>query len=267
VDQVWFVLGVLLGNAVGCLLAVFCLVRMTDQRRTTRNRLLLVLVASWALVETARDDMLFVAATAIHMSDYQVRFFLAPSLAFTVVAVLFTATILWLAAARPRSPWTIGGGTAIGVLLTAMCLQAAFSGRTSSAMSIDIVDAAVIAAGLGVATGIGVRLGTGATSRLSIATAVAVLTVCLTIAQYVVAREVTTDPTVVVDSDAGIDPVQLGIFTAVAFGVRAIALTVMTMIEEGHHDSLPPYPVPPYPVPPYPDAGAPARDRRPEWRS
>jgi hypothetical protein len=252
VDQVWFVLGVLLGNAVGCLLAVFCLVRMTDRSRTTRNRLLLVVAASWALVETARDDMLFVAATAIHMSDYEVRFFLAPSLAFTVVAVLFTATILWLAAARPQSPWTLGGGTAIGVLLTAMCLQAAFSGRTSSAMSIDIVNAAAIAAGLGIATGIGVRLATGATSRSAIASAVVVLTVCLTIAQYVITREVTTDPAVIVDSDVGIDPVQLGIFTAVAFGVRAIALTVMTMIDEGHHD----------PVTPQPGTAASA----PEWR-
>jgi hypothetical protein len=74
-----FFLGALLGNGVGCLLAVFCLVRVTDQRRTVRSRLLLVLAASWALVETARDDMLFVAATAIHMSDYQVHFFLAPS--------------------------------------------------------------------------------------------------------------------------------------------------------------------------------------------
>ncbi|MFG2038435.1 hypothetical protein [Dactylosporangium sp. NPDC048998] len=236
--RVWFVLGVLLGNGVGCLLAVFCLVRMTDQRRTVRNRLLLVLIGSWALVETARDDMLFVAATAIHMSDYQVHFFLAPSMALTAVAVLFTMAVFWLAAARPRPLWTVGGGTAVGLLLAATSLQAAFSGRTGSAMSIDIVNAAVIAAGLGAMTGIAVRLGTGATSRPAIATAVTLLAICLTIAQYLIAGEVTTDPSIAVDSDAGIDPIQLAVFTAVAFGVRAIVLTFMSMIDESRPEPL-----------------------------
>ncbi|GAA2616003.1 hypothetical protein GCM10010399_53700 [Dactylosporangium fulvum] len=236
--QVWFVLGVLLGNGVGCLLAVFCLVRMTDQGRTVRNRLLLVLVGSWALVETARDDMLFVAATAIHMSDYQVHFLLAPSMVLTVFAVLFTTAVFWLAATRPRPLWTVGGGTAVGLLLGAMSLQAAHAGRTGSAVSIDLVNSLVIAAGLGAATGVSVWLGTGATRRSAIATAVTLLAICLTIAQYRIAGEVTTDPSITVDSDAGIDPIQLGVFTAVAFGVRAIALTVMSMIDESRPEPL-----------------------------
>ncbi|GAA4258002.1 hypothetical protein [Dactylosporangium darangshiense] len=236
--HVLFVLGVLLGNGIGCLLAVFCLVRMTDQRRTARNRLLLVLVASWALVETARDDMLFVAATTIHMNDFEVRFLLAPSMALTVFAVLFTSAILWLVAMRPRPLWTIGGGTAIGLLLSAMCVQAALAGRAGSAMSIDVVAAAVIAAGLGAMTGIAVWLGTGATSRQTIATAVALLAICLTIAQYLIAKAMTTDPSVTVDSETGFSPIQLGVLTAVAFGVRAIALTVMSMIDENHPEPL-----------------------------
>lgn len=238
-QQFWFVLGVLLGNGVGCLLAVFCLVRMTDQGRPVRSRLLLVLVASWALVETARDDMLFVAATAIHMSDYQVHFFLAPSMVLTVFAVAFTAGVLWLVAKHPHPVWTAGAGTAIGLLLGVMCLQAALAGRTGSALSIDTADSVVVTAGLGVATGIAVWLGTGATRRSAVATAVTLLAICLTVAQYRIAAVVTTDPSVVVDSDAGIDPIQLGVFTAVAFGIRAIALTVMSIIDEGSPE-LPP---------------------------
>ncbi|GAA1506731.1 hypothetical protein GCM10009827_020720 [Dactylosporangium maewongense] len=237
--QILFVLGVLLGNAVGCLLAVFCLVRMTDQRRSARSRLLLVLVASWALVETARDDMLFVAATAIHMSDYQVHFFLAPSMVLTVLAVAFTAGVLWLVAKHPHPVWTAGAGTAVGLLLGVMSLQAALAGRTSSALSIDTVNALVVAAGLGVATGISVWLGTGATRRSTIATAVTLLAICLTIAQYRIASVVTTDPSIQVDSDAGIDPIQLGVFTAVAFGIRAIALTVMSIIDESSLEPSP----------------------------
>ncbi|WP_238013701.1 hypothetical protein KZZ52_54875 [Dactylosporangium sp. AC04546] len=236
--QVWFVLAALLGNGVGCMLAVFCLVRMTDQRRTTRNRLLLVLVAAWVLVETARDDMLFVAATAIHMSDYQVHFFLAPSMVLTVFSVLFTAGVFWLAANRPRPLWTIGGGTAVGLLLGAMSVQAAFAGRAGSAMSIDIVSTSLIAAGLGAVTGVFVWLSTGATRRSAMATAVALLAICLTIAQYWIAAEVTTDPSIPVDSTVGIDPIQLGIVTAVAFGVRAIALTFMSMMDENHPEPL-----------------------------
>lgn len=237
--QIWFVLGVLLGNGVGCLLAVFCLAQMTDQGRTVRNRLLLVFVASWALVETARDDMLFVAATAIHMNDYQVRFFLAPSMILTVFAVLFTAGVLWLVAKHPHPVWTAGAGTAVGLLLGVMSLQAALAGRTESAMSIDVVDALVITAGLGVATGISAWLGTGATRRSAIATAVTLLTICLTLAQYRIASIVTTDPSIVIDSNAGIDPIQLGVFTAVAFGVRAIALTVISIINEGRPEPSP----------------------------
>ncbi|WP_432831420.1 hypothetical protein [Dactylosporangium sp. CA-092794] len=211
---------------------------MTDQRRTVRNRLLLTLVGSWALVETARDDMLFVAGTAIHMSDYEVHFFLAPSMALTVFAVLFTMAVFWWSAAHPRPLWTAGGGTAVGLLLAAMCLQAAFSGRSGSAMSIDIANAAVIAAALGVITGIAVWLGTGATRRPAVVTAVTLLAISLTIAQYLIAAEVTTDPSITVDSDAGINPIQLAIFTAVAFGVRAIALTFMSMIDESHQEPL-----------------------------
>lgn len=240
--QIWFVLGVLLGNGVGCLLAVFCLVRMVDQRRTVRNRVFLVLVASWALVETARDDMLFVAATAIHMSDYQVHFFLAPSMILTVFTVLATATLLWLVARYPHPVWTAGAGTAVGLLLGVMSLQAALAGRTGSALSIDIADSLVIAAVLGVATGISVLLGTGATRRSAIATAVTLLAICLTIAQYRIAGGVTTDPSILVDSDVGIDPIQLGVFTAVALGVRAIALTVISMIDEGGPESSPDQP-------------------------
>jgi hypothetical protein len=246
--QLWFVLGVLLGNAVGCLLAVFCLVRMTDQRRTVRSRLLLVLAASWALVETARDDMLFVAATAIHMSDYQVHFFLAPSMILTVFAVVFTTGVLWLVAKHPHPVWTAGAGTSVGLLLGAMSLQAALAGRTGSALSIGLADALVITAGLGVATGLTVWLATGATRRSTAATAVTLLAICLTIAQYRIAHVVTTDPSVLVDSDAGIDPIQLGVFTAVAFGVRAIALTVLSLIDESRPDP--------------PTADAPASPRR-----
>jgi hypothetical protein len=157
----------------------------------------------------------------------------------TVFAVLFTAGVLWLAATRPQPVWTAGAGTAIGLLLGAMGLQAAVAGRTGSAMSIDIVDSLVIAAGLGVATGIAVWLGTGATRRSAIATAATLMTICLTIAQYRIAEAVTTDPSIPVDSDAGIDPIQLGVFTAVAFGVRAIALTVMSMIDESRPEPLP----------------------------
>jgi hypothetical protein len=237
--QIWFVPGVLLGNGVGCLLAVFCLVRMTDQRRTTRSRLLLVVAASWALVETARDDMLFVAATAIHMSDYQVHFFLAPSMILTVLAVAFTSGVLWLVAKHPHPVWTAGAGTAVGLLLGAMSLQAAVAGRTGSALSIDLADSLMIAAGLGVATGISVWLGTGATRRSAVATAVTLLTICLTIAQYRIANVVTTDPSILTDTDAGIDPIQLGVFTAVAFGVRAIALTVMSIIDESGPEPSP----------------------------
>ncbi|MFB9185194.1 hypothetical protein ACFFX1_44345 [Dactylosporangium sucinum] len=172
------------------------------------------------------------------MSDYQVHFLLAPSMALTVVAVLVTTGVLWLVSTHPGPLWTVGRGTAIGLLLGAVSLQAAFAGRTGSAVSIELVNALVITAGLGAATGVAVWLGTGATRRSAVATAVTVLAICLTIAQYRIAAEVTTDPSITVDSSAGFDPIQLGVFTAVAFGVRAIALTVMSMIDEGRQEPL-----------------------------
>ena len=236
--QIWFVLGVFIGNGVGCVLAVFCLVRMTDQERTMRNRLLLMLVGSWALVETARDDMLFVAATAIHINDYQVHFFLAPSMLLTVFAVALMTAVFWLAATRSRPVWTVGGGTAAGLILGAMSLQAALAGRTESAMSIDIVNSLVITAGLAAATGIAVWLGAGATRRSAMVTAIMLLAICLTAAQYRIAAVAAIDPSILVNSDAGIDPNQLNVFTAVAFGIRTIALTIMSMIDESRPEPL-----------------------------
>lgn len=228
---VWFV-GALLGNGIGCLLAVFCLVRTTDQRRTARNRFVLVFIGSWALVETARDDTLLVAAASIHADDYQVRFFLAPSMVLTAVAVAFTTIVLWLVAARPRPAGRIAGGVAIGLLLAAISLQAALSGRTGSTTSIDVVTVAAAAAGLGVATGITVWLATGAAGRPATATAVALPAICLTVAEYLITGALTADSSATADSNLGLNPIHLVVFTAVAFGVRAIVLTVMSMVDD-----------------------------------
>ena len=228
----WYVIGVFLANGIGCVLTVFCLVRMTDKRRSTGNRAFLVFVAAWILVETARDDMLFVAATAIHLEDSQVQFFIAPSMLLTVVAVLFTAAVLGIAARNPRPLWTAGGGAAIGLLIGAVSVQAATSGRTGAAMSIDATESAIIALGLAVVIAVTIRLATGATTRPPMASSIMLLAICLTIGQYLMVGEVMTDPTVPGDYDAGLASIPLIAFTAVAFGIRTIALTLMSLTDE-----------------------------------
>jgi hypothetical protein len=229
----WYIVGVFLANGIGCVLTVFCLVRMTDKRRSVANRAFLVFVAAWIIVETARDDMLFVAATAIHLEDSQVRFFIVPSMLLTVVAVLFTAAILGAAARNPRPLWTAGGGAAIGLLIGAVNVQAATSGRTGAATSIDPVDSAVIVLVLAAVIAITIRLATGATTRPPMAGSIMLLAICLTIAQYLTVGEVLTDPSVPGDYDAGLDSIPLIAFTAVAFGIRTIALTVLSITDEG----------------------------------
>ncbi|WP_432994190.1 hypothetical protein [Dactylosporangium sp. CA-233914] len=232
----WFIVGVFLANGIGCVLTVFCLVRMTDRRRSNANRAVLVAGAAWGIIEAARDDALFVVATAVHLRDDRVRFFLAPGLVLTVVSMLIAVAVLGLAAANPTAPRKIGAGVTVGLLTAGMIVQSTLSGRTGFALSIDAPRAAAIAVGFAAVAAVSVWLATGATARWAMATPIMVLAACLTLAQYLIAGEVTTDPTAAVDDESGLGAIQLIFFSAVTLGVRAIALTVLSMTDEGRVD-------------------------------
>ncbi|WP_433605862.1 hypothetical protein ACQP2P_28510 [Dactylosporangium sp. CA-139114] len=229
----WYVLGVFLANGTGCVLTVFCLVRMTDERRSTANRAVLVVGAAWGLIETARDDALFVLATAIHLRDGQVRFFLAPGLALTVGTVLISIVVLGVAAAWPRPLWTVAAGVTVGLLTSAMIVQSMLSGRSGYVTSINAPAAVAIAAGLTAAIAAAVSLATGATRRWRMAAPIMVVALAMTVAQYLMAGQVTIDLTATVDDAAGASPLTLIFITVAAFGVRVIALTLLSLTDEG----------------------------------
>jgi hypothetical protein len=231
-----YIFGVFIANGIGCVLAVFCLVRMTDERRSTGNRAFLVLAAAWGLVETARDDTLFVMVTAVHLRDDQMHFFLAPGLGLTVLAMLIAVAVLGAAAVRPGALRTVTAGVTVGLLTAAMVVQSALSGRSGYAVSIDGTGAAVVAAGLAVVTAVSVWLATGATSRWAMSIPIMVLATCMTGAMYLVAGQVTVDPRATNDDDSGVTTLQLILITSVAFGLRAIALTIISLTDEGRVD-------------------------------
>jgi hypothetical protein len=233
VYDIWFVLGVFVANAIGCVLAVFCLVRMADPRRSAGNRIFLVVAAAWGVVETARDDALFVMATAVYLRDDQVRFFLAPSMALTVVSVAVTAVAFWMAARHPRPLWTATAGVTAGLLTGAMVVQSALAGRTGHVTSVDVPAAVAIAGGLAVVTALSVWLATGATARWRVAIPIMVLAIGMTGAQYLVAGKITFDLSTMVDDEIGVNAIHLIFFTVAAFGVRTIALMFLSMTDEG----------------------------------
>ncbi|MER7279119.1 hypothetical protein ABT369_32245 [Dactylosporangium sp. NPDC000244] len=229
----WYVLGVFLANGIGCVLTVFCLVRMTDERRSTANRAVLVVGAAWGLIETARDDALFVLATAIHLRDDQVQFFLAPGLALTVGTILISVVVLGVAAAWPRPLWTVAAGVTVGLLTSAMIVQSMLSGRSGYVTSINAPAAVAIAAGLTAVIATAVYLATGATRRWRMAGPILVVGLAMTVAQYLMAGQVTIDFAATVDNAAGASPITLIFITVAAFGVRMIALTLLSITDEG----------------------------------
>jgi len=232
----WYILGVFVANGIGCVLTVFCLVRMTDARRSTANRAVLVVGAAWGLIETARDDALFVLVTAVHLRDDRVQFYLAPGFALTVGAMLIAIVVLGVAAARPGPLWTVCAGVTVGLLTSAMVVESILSGRSGYATSIDVADVIAVSAGLAAVIAIGVWLATGATERWAMAVPIMVMGACLTVAQYLMAGEVTVDVTETVDEAAGVSPLTLVFFTVAAFGVRMIALTVLSITDEDRMD-------------------------------
>ncbi|MFI5911897.1 hypothetical protein [Dactylosporangium sp. NPDC051541] len=236
VYNVWFILGVLVSNGIGCVLSVFCLVRMTDERRSFGNRAFLVVAAAWGIVETARDDALFVIATAVHLRDDSVVFFLAPSLALTVLSILIASAILGLAASHPQPLWTVAAGVTVGLLTGGMVVQAVLAGRSGYAVSIDVPAAIATAAGLAAVTALCVWLATGATVRWRMSVPILVLAVSMTTAQYLLAAEVNTDLTAVEDNPTGMSPLQLIFICVAAFGVRTIALTLLSITDEGRFE-------------------------------
>jgi hypothetical protein len=228
----WYILGVFLANGIGLVLTVFCLVRMVDVRRSTGNRAVLVVGAAWGLIETARDDALFVLVTAVHLRDDRVQFFLAPGLALTVGAMLIAIAVLGVAAARPRPLWTVCAGVTVGLLTSAMVVQSVLSARSGYVTSIDVPDVVTVAAGLTAVITVAVWLATGATERWAMATPIMVVAAVLTVAQYLMAGEVTVDLSATVDEAIGASPLALIFITVAALGVRMIALTVLSITDD-----------------------------------
>ena len=236
VHNAGFMLGVFLANGIGCVLAVFCLVRMADKRRSTGNRALLVFAAAWAVIETARDDALFVVATAVHLRDDQVRFVLLPGFGLTVVAMLIAVAAFGVAATWPRPVWTVTAGVTVGLLTAAMIVDSCLAGHTGFAESVDAPRAAAIAVGLAAVFGAAVRLATGATERWAMASTILGLAATLTAGQYLMAGQVTVDTTTATATDTGVDSIRLLLFTTIAFGIRTILLTLMSLADDDRGD-------------------------------
>lgn len=232
----WYILGVFLGNGIGCVLAVFCLVRMVDPRRSTGHRAVLVLGAAWGLIESARDGALFVLATAVHLRDDRINFYLAPGLALTVGAVLIAVAVLGVAATHPRPLWTVCAGATVGLLTSAMVVESMLSGRSGYVTAIDVPDVVAVSAGLTAVITVAVWLATGATRRWAMAGPIMVVAACLTAAQYLMAGEVTIDRSETVDEATGVSPLTLIFITVAALGVRMIALTVLSITDEDRVD-------------------------------
>ncbi|WP_426513806.1 hypothetical protein ACPPVO_26255 [Dactylosporangium sp. McL0621] len=228
----WYVLGVFLANGIGLVLTVFCLVRMADARRSTGNRALLVFGAAWGLIETARDDALFVLATAVHLRDDRVQFYLAPGLLLTIGAMVIAVAVLGVAAAWPRTLWTICAGVTVGLLASGMVVQSVLSARSGYVTSIDVPDVVAVSAGLTAIIAVGVWLATGATERWAMAMPILVVAAVMTVAQYMMAGEVTVDLSETVDDASGAPPLTLIFITVAALGVRMIALTVLSITDE-----------------------------------
>jgi hypothetical protein len=230
VGQSWWVLvAAFFGNSVGCVLAMFCLARLTDMRRSAGNRRLLLVVGSWALVETARDDALFVAATSASDST-QIRFLLLPSLGLTALALIVGVVVLRVIAARPNAWSTLTGGAVLGVLMAAMTVEAVRTGSPDRDVAMAIGPIAVIGTVICVVTALSVWSVVGATRRAPVATAIMVLAVTLTIAQFWLVREVLGRPAPSV-AGRGVLSVGVILFTALAFTIRMTVLSILSVTD------------------------------------
>jgi hypothetical protein len=229
----WVLVAAFFGNAVGCVLAMFCLGRITDTRRTARNRWLLVVVGAWALVETARDDALFVAATSATGST-QIRFLLLPSLALTAFAVVVGVAVLRVVAARPTTWSKVIGGGVLGLLVAGMTIEAIGTGRADLNLADEIGPIALVGTGICLVTALSVWLVVGATRRPPVATAIMVLAVSLTLAQYWLVRELLGGPAAGAGG-AGVLSVSVILFTALAFTIRMTVLSMLSVTDTSRY--------------------------------
>jgi hypothetical protein len=227
----WLILAVFLSNSIGCVLAAYCLARITNPEWPRLRRILLAALASWSLVESAYHNMLFVAATGLDTQGIPIRYALGASVATILVLTIAATAVLTLVSLRPRLLWIIPGGLSVGLIAAVASVQALGSIRSDRIASVDLHSAGVIFAGFGVLAAVLLSFTIGATRRMLLASAIMLLGACLTALQYLMANEaVFLEPT---DAEVvpleGLLPTGAILVTVAGFVVKVTALVVVTL--------------------------------------
>jgi hypothetical protein len=227
----WLILAVFLSNSIGCVLAAYCLARITNPEWSQLRRVFLAALGSWSLVESAYHNMLFVAATGLDTQGIPVRYAVAPSVVTILVLTIAAAAVLTLVSLRPRLLWIIPGGLCVGLIAAVASVQALGSIRADRIASVDLQGSVLIFAGFGVLAAVLLSFTIGATRRVLLASAIMLLGAALTVMQYLMAsKALFLEPT---DSEAvpleGLLPTGAILVTVAGFVVKLAALVVVTL--------------------------------------
>lgn len=227
----WLVATVFLSNSIGCVLAAYCLVRVSDEGRTRRRRIVLALLAGWALVETSYHDMLFIIATGLKNEGVSIRYALFPSGLTIAVLSILAAAVISFVSSRSRHYWVVIGGVFVGLIVAAASILALGSVRSDRTATVDLTATAPIVAGFAAAAALSMAFTIGATRRLLLAAAIMFLGTCITVMQYLlVARSLFGGPSsAAVTAADGVLPIGAILVTVAGFIVRTAALVVVTL--------------------------------------
>jgi len=229
----WLVLAVFLSNSIACVLAAFCLARMTDQRRSRRRRTLLVILGSWALVGGGYYNMLFVAVTNLQAAGIEVRYTLVLIILTVIVLSALAAGALLLVSRRPSIAWVLAGGAAVGLLVGVASLRAVNSVRSGQLAPIDFGNSVPTVASFSVVVAISVALAISAFHRALLVVAILVLGAAMTATQYVLAGQtlVARPSGAAASATDGVLPTTAILVAVLAFLVRMMALVVVSLTD------------------------------------
>jgi len=231
--KMWLVLAVFLSNTIACVLAAYCLARMTDPRRSRRHRTLLVILGSWALIGGGYYDMLFVAATNLQAAGVEVRYALATPILTVLVLSGLAAVALMLVSRRPTIAWILVGGAAVGLLVGVASLRAIDSVRSGQLAPIDFGNSIPTVASFSVVVAISVALAISAFHRALLAAAIMVLGTAMTATQYVLAGQTLVARASGDGATAarGLLPTAAILLAVLAFVARTTALLVVSLTD------------------------------------
>jgi len=231
VSGAWAVVAVaLIANLVGGLLAVAALARAAN-RRSWRRRTIFLAIASWALVESALYDTLFVVTTGFRIEGVQVRYYLPPIVLAGFAAIGVSTLVLLGVLNRMRTGTIVAGGAVVGALITYASYEGVRSLRTNGTVALDTSALVAVATFAILATSFTLLIAVRRPWRGSSVLAATLFAIVTTMTQTLILKALSFSGSAGGAAPTGFLPTDVIIPITMAFVVRVVVLVGVSLTE------------------------------------